>query len=87
MKSTHQVASPKAKGAKPYLGGGSTSYLVEQGGENKCWRCGGPNKKDYLTPPQATTSNLNPSHPCSHYHAYGHDDDHCFTLHLELWQG
>jgi len=37
---------------------------VKQGGENKCWRCGGPHKKkDYLNPLQATTSNHNPSQP------------------------
>jgi hypothetical protein len=79
---------PKAKDAKPYSGGDSTSYLVEQGQEDKCWRCGGPHKKkDCPNPPQAITSNLNPSQPCSHYHVYGHDVDHCFTLHLKLQQG
>jgi len=47
-----KVAPPKAKGAKPYLSGGSTSYSMEWGEKNKSWRCGGPHKKkDYLNPP------------------------------------
>jgi hypothetical protein len=38
---------------------------MEQGGEDKCWRCGGPHKKkDYPNPPQATTSN--PKIPTNH---------------------
>ncbi len=81
-----KATPPKAKGAKPNLSGGFTSYLVEQGGEDKCWKCGGLHKKDYPNPPQATTSNLSPNQSCSHYHAYGHDADHYFTLHLELCQ-
>jgi len=36
----------KAKKAKPDSSGGSTSYSMEQGGEDKCWRCGGPRKKN-----------------------------------------
>ncbi len=79
---------PKAKGAKPGSGGGSTSYSIEQGGEDKCWRCGGfHKKKDCPNPPQATTSNPNPNQPCSHCYAYGHDADHCFTLHPKLRKG
>jgi hypothetical protein len=35
--------------------------------------------------PQLPT--LIPNHPCSHCHVYAHDVDHCFTFHLELWQG
>jgi hypothetical protein len=31
-----KVAPPKAKGAKPNSSGGSTSYSIEQGGEDKC---------------------------------------------------
>ncbi len=83
-----KVTPPKAKGAKPNSGGGSTSYSTKQGGEDKCWRCGEfHKKKDYPNPPQATIFNLNPNQPCSHCYAYGHDVDHCFTLHLKLWQG
>jgi hypothetical protein len=42
----------KAKGAKPDSGGGSTSYFAEQGGKDKCWRCGGLHEeKDYPNPP------------------------------------
>ncbi len=52
---------PKAKGAKPNWNGHSTSYSMEQSGEDKCWRCGGPHKKDGPNPPQATTSNPNPN--------------------------
>ncbi len=53
---------PRPRGTKLDLDGGSTSYFVEQGGEDKCWRCGGLHKKkDYPNPPQATTSNPNPS--------------------------
>ncbi len=37
--------------------------------------------------PQATTTNPNPNQPCFHWKVYGHDTNHCFTLHLELWQG
>jgi hypothetical protein len=37
--------------------------------------------------PQATTTNLNPSQPCFHCKVYGHDTNHYFSLHLELWQG
>jgi hypothetical protein len=40
-----KAAPPKAKAAKPNSNGGSTSYLMEQGGKDKCWRCGGPHKK------------------------------------------
>jgi hypothetical protein len=41
---------------KPNSGGGSTFYSVKQGGENKCWKCGGLHKKkDYPNPLQATT--------------------------------
>jgi hypothetical protein len=51
-----------AKGAKPNFSGGSTSYYVEEGGEDKCWRCGGPHKKkDCPNPLQTTTSNPNPN--------------------------
>jgi hypothetical protein len=83
-----KVTLPKAKGAKPDSSGGSTSYSIKQGGEDKCWKCGGfHKKKDCSNPPQATTSNPNPNQPCSHCYAYGHDADHCFTLHLELRQG
>jgi len=39
-----KVAPPKAKGAKLDSGGGSTSYSAKQGGEDKCWKCGGPHK-------------------------------------------
>jgi len=43
-----KVAPPKAKGAKPYLSGGSTSYSMEWGEKNKSWKCGGPHKKKRL---------------------------------------
>jgi hypothetical protein len=83
-----KVAAPKAKGTKPNSSGGFASYLTKESGEEKCWRCGWPHKKkDCPNPPQATTSNPNPNHPCSHCHAYAHDVDNCFTFHLELWQG
>jgi hypothetical protein len=40
-----KVVPPKAKGAKLDLSDGSTSSSMEQGGEDKCWRCGGLHKK------------------------------------------
>jgi hypothetical protein len=40
--------------------------------------------KTNSNPPQATTSNLNPSHPCSYCNAYEQNANHCFTFHLEL---
>jgi hypothetical protein len=76
-----KAAPPKAKRAKLDSGTSSTSYLAKQDGKDKCWKCGGPHKKDYPNPPQAITSNLNPNQPCSHCHAYGHDVNHCFTHH------
>jgi hypothetical protein len=63
----------------------SSSYSTKQGKE-KCWRYGGLHwKKDCPNPIQTTTSN--PSQSSSHYKVYGHDVNHYFTLHLELWQG
>jgi hypothetical protein len=48
---TTKATPPKAKGAKPDSGGGSTSYLVEKARKDKCWRYGGPHKKkDYPNP-------------------------------------
>jgi hypothetical protein len=83
-----KATPPKAKRAKLDLGGGSTSYSTKQSGEDKCSKCGGfHKKKDCPNPPQAITSNPNPSQPCSHCYAYGHDVDHCFTFHPRLWQG
>jgi hypothetical protein len=49
-----KVAPPKAKGTKPNLDGGFTSYSAKQGGEEKCWRCGGPSQEEGLS--QFTTS-------------------------------
>jgi hypothetical protein len=50
---------PKAKEAKLNSSGGSTSYIAKQGGEDKCWRCGGPHKKkDYPNPAHATIPTL-----------------------------
>jgi hypothetical protein len=43
-----KATPPKAKGAKFDSGGGSTSYLIKQGGEDKCWRCGGSHKKKQI---------------------------------------
>jgi hypothetical protein len=72
-----KATPPKVKGAKPKLYSSSTFYSAEQSGENKCLRCGELHKKkDCPNPPQAITSNLNSSQPCSHCHAYGHDVDH-----------
>jgi hypothetical protein len=34
-----------------------------------------------------TTPNPHPSQLCSHPKAYGHDANHCFTFHPELYQG
>jgi hypothetical protein len=57
-----KVGPPKAKGAKVNSNGGSTSYLAEERGEDKCWKCGGPHKKkDCLNPLQTTTFNPNPN--------------------------
>jgi hypothetical protein len=57
-----KVVPPRAKGAKPNSSVGSTFYLAKQGGEDKCWKCGGVHKKkDYPNPSQAITSNPNPS--------------------------
>jgi hypothetical protein len=46
-----KVTPLKAKGAKLELGNNSTSYLVEQGGEEKCLRCGRPHKKKECSNP------------------------------------
>jgi len=83
-----KIASQKGKGPKQESDGGSSSYSTEQRGENKCWRCGGSHwKKDCLNPPQPTTPNPNPSQPCSHCKAYGHDANHYLMFHLKLRQG
>jgi hypothetical protein len=36
-------------------------YSIEQGKEDKCWRCSGLHKKDCFNPLQATTFNPNPN--------------------------
>ncbi len=77
----------KTKGTKLKQSSASLSYSTEQGGEDKCWRCDGPRwKNDCPNPPQANICNANPNQPC-YYKVYGHDENHCFTLHLELKQG
>ncbi len=40
----------------------------------------------HLKPPPPIR-NPNPNQPCSHCEVYGHDENHYFTLHLELLQG
>ncbi len=50
--------------------------------------CGGFHwDNDCPNPPQAITTNPNPSQPCFHCKVYGRDVYHCFTLHPELQQG
>jgi hypothetical protein len=54
--------SQKTKGAKleQY---GFTSYSIEQGGKDKCWKCGGPHwKKYFLNPSSVTITNPNPNY-------------------------
>ncbi len=61
---------------------------MEQGGKDKCWRCGGPHKKKNCPNlAHATISNPNPNQSCSQCHAYKHDANHCFTFHPKLQQG
>jgi hypothetical protein len=55
-------APPKTKGGKLNSNSGSTSYLVEQGGEDKCWRCDWPHKKKHCPKsPHATILNFSPN--------------------------
>ncbi len=87
MKSTNQGWTTLGQGSQPDSNGGSTSYSMKQGGKDKCWKCDGLRKKNYLNSSQAKTSNLNPSQPCSHCNAYGHDVDHYLTFHPRLQNG
>jgi hypothetical protein len=60
MRLANQSYTTKSQGVKPNSSGHSTSYSVKQGGENKCWRCGGLHKKkNYPNPLQAITFNFN----------------------------
>jgi hypothetical protein len=73
----NKVAPPKAKGAKLCSSSGSTSYSIEQGGEDKCWKCGRFHKKTNCPNPlQTIIFNLNTNQPCWHCHVYGHDVSH-----------
>jgi hypothetical protein len=37
----NKTASPKTKGVKQDVGSAYSSFLIEQRGKNKCWRCDG----------------------------------------------
>ncbi len=83
-----KAVAQKTKGTKLKQNSASLSYSIEQGREDKCWRYDGLHRKnDFPNPPQANICNVNPNRPCSYYKVYGHDENHYFTLHLELRQG
>jgi hypothetical protein len=65
------------------------SYLVEQGGKEKCWKWSRPHEKKYCTlihhMPKPLT--LTPTSHVPNCNAYRHEVDHCFTLHPKLQEG